>query len=169
MIRKSGTYQRGISQIEFGVVAALFAILVGTFLNSVRIQQEQAEKFSMELTIMYMRTGLLSELADRLIKNRGREADDLVGANPVRWLKSPPPGYLGEFKELNEREVKGGSWYFDQSTGEMVYKVNIDSHFRRLDGSSRNEVRWRVQGRDHGRKSGVENLALLPVTPYEWF
>lgn len=163
--------QRGISRLEFAVVAAIFAILVGTFLNAVRRQQEEAEKLAVELTVMSMRTGLLSEAADRLIKGRGQEVEDLVGGNPVRLLKGPPVGYLGEFKEVDEQRLAPGSWYFDQSSREMVYKLNLHANFRRLDRADKHEIRWRVQARQggEGKASTVGELVLAPTVVYEWF
>ncbi|MGE5470345.1 MAG: type II secretion system protein [Bacteroidota bacterium] len=163
--------QQGLSRLEFAVVAALFAILVGVFLNTVRVQQEQAEKLGVELTIMSMRTALLAEIADRLIHGRAAESKDLIGSNPVRFLKGPPMGYLGEFKEVDESRLAPGSWYFDQASGELVYRPNISSNFKRLDGMGGKEIRWRIQprGKSSGNAVTVDTLSLAPTVIFEWF
>jgi len=162
--------QRGLTSLELMVVVGLIVALAGTLLNALHRQQEEAEKLGMELTVMAMRTGLLSEMAERLIKGGDRSAGDLVGVNPARWLKAPPQGYLGEYKDVNESLIPPGSWYFDQNGGEMVYKLNRSSQFRRLEGGEKKEIRWRVQARSgSGKKVLVEEIVLVPTTGYEWF
>ena len=165
--------QHGVTRLEFAVVASIFAILIGVFLNTVRTQQEQAEKLAMELTIMGMRTALLGEIADRLIHGRASETRDLIGSNPVRYLKGPPAGYLGEFKEADESRLAAGVWYFDQASGELVYRLNIASGFKRLDAMGKQEIRWRIQPRDKSSSDAatttVDALSLSPTVLFEWF
>lgn len=72
-------YQRGMTRLEFALVSIIFALLIGSFLYAVRYQQAQAEKLSVELNVMSMRTGLLSEIAERLIRGRGEQTADLIG------------------------------------------------------------------------------------------
>ena len=162
--------QRGLTSLELMVVVGLIVALAGTLLNALHRQQEEAEKLGMELTVMAMRTGLLSEMAERLIKGKDSDGSDLVGVNPTRWLKSPPQGYMGEYKDIGENLLPPGSWFFDQSTGEIVYKLNRSSQFRRLEGGEKKEIRWRVQARSgSGKKVLVEEIVLVPTTGYEWF
>lgn len=163
-------YQRGMTRLEFALVSIIFALLIGSFLYAVRYQQAQAEKLSVELNVMSMRTGLLSEIAERLIRGRGEQTADLIGTNPLRFLKSPPLGYLGEFKEADESRIRPGTWYFDLGTGELVYRLNIADGFRRLDGAAKNEIRWRLEIREALKRSTVtvDALSLLSVGNYEW-
>lgn len=163
--------EKGITRLEVAVVAAVFAILIGTFLNTVRMQQEQAERMMVELTIMGMRTALLTEQAERLIEGRHNETKDLIGTNPVRFLKGPPVGYLGEFKEMDEGRLAGGNWYFDQVAGELVYRPKISSHFKRLDNSGKEEIRWKIQVRDIRSRTPVtvDALSLSVTVNFEWF
>jgi hypothetical protein len=165
------TRQGGWTKLEFALVAIIFAMVVGVFLHAVRQQQEQAERLSVELNIMSMRTGLLSEIAERLIKGRGDQVADLVGSNPIRFLKGPPPGYLGEFKAVDPSRVGPGSWYFDVAAGELVYLPNVAPGFRRLDGVAKKEIRWRVQSRVQNGPSvvTVDALSLMAVVNFEWF
>jgi type II secretory pathway pseudopilin PulG len=162
--------QAGFTRLEFALVALIFAMLIGSFFYAVRQQQEQAEKLSVELNIMSMRTGLLSEIAERLINGKGEQAADLLGANPVRFLKGPPAGYIGEFKALDEGRLQPGSWYFDLTTGELVYLPNLAGGFRRQDGSEKKEIRWRIQPRSQMTPSAltVDALSLTAVTQFEW-
>lgn len=164
--------QYGLTRLEFALVSVIFVLLIGAFLYAVRHQQAQAEKLSVELTVMAMRTGLLSEVTQRLINHQSEQTADLVGSNPVRFLKSPPVGYLGEFKEVDAGRVQASSWYFDSTAGELVYRLNRADGFRRLDGSDKDEIRWRVGVREGGQQRGpltVDALSLMPVGNYEWF
>lgn len=163
-------FQRGVTRLELAIVASLAAILFGTFLHAVRRQQEEAEKLLVELTIMSARTGLLSEVAGRVLAGRGRDVADLIGANPLRWLREPPPGYLGEFASADAGRLAPGSWYFDRAAGELVYRLNLASRFRRLDGSARPEIRWRLQLRQGSGigETTAGDVALVPAVSYEW-
>ena len=163
--------EKGITRLEVAVVAAIFAILIGTFLNTVRLQQEQAERLMVDLTIMGMRTALMTEQAERLIDGRHNETKDLLGANPIRFLKGPPVGYLGEFKEMDEGRLSGGNWYFDLAHGELVYRPKINSHFKRLDDAAKEEIRWKIQPRDSRSRIPVtvDALSLSLTVRFEWF
>jgi hypothetical protein len=163
---------RGASRLELAVVVVLIAILLGSFLHMVRYYQEQAEKMSVELTIVNIKTGLLQEIAGRLTQHEGRDARSLVGANPVQWLSGPPPGYLGEFKDVDQSLVQPGSWYFDIGSGELVYKLNLSNNFKlERAATMRPEIRWRVGSRAAfpGGEVPVEALALLETVEYRWF
>lgn len=164
-------YRRGFTKLEFALSGAIFAILVGVFLYSVRYQQEQAERLSVELSVMNMRTGLLSEIAERLIKGRGEQTTDLVGANPVRFLKAPPVGYVGEFREADDSRIAPGSWYFDLASGELVYRPNSAGSFRRTDGGAKKEIRWRIQPRSIASSSHltVDTLCLAATIQFDWY
>ena len=163
--------EKGITRLEVAVVAAIFAILIGTFLNTVRLQQEQAEKLVMELNIMSMRTALLAEITERLLQGRSTESKDLLGANPVRFLKGPPVGYLGEFKEIDESRLAAGVWYFDLAANELVYRLNLSSGFKRLDGMGAKEIRWKIAPRDKSSRNivTVDAISLSPTVNFEWF
>lgn len=166
-----GRRQRGVTKFEFAVVAALFAIFIGTFLNALHTRQEQAEKLLVELTVMNMRTALLGEIADRLIKGRGADTSGLLGANPVRFLKGPPAGYVGEFKTPDASQMQPGSWCFDASSGELIYYLSRTANFKRLDGVDLKEIRWRIAPRDKNGhvNSGVDALSLNSTVDFQWF
>lgn len=163
--------EQGWTRLEFASVVAIFAVMFGVFLNSVRFQQEQAERLVVDLTVMGIRTGLLSEAADRLIKGKGRDTADILKGNPLRWLNGFPTAYQGEFKEAPTQEIPRGSWYFEQKSGELVYKLNLSSNYERVDGGSEKEIRWRVQPRKgvSPDEATVDELTLTPTVVYKWF
>ena len=49
--------QRGLTRLEFAIVAILLAILLGTYLRAVRYYQEQAEAIRVRLTISHVQVG----------------------------------------------------------------------------------------------------------------
>lgn len=163
--------EHGLSRLEFAIVAGIFAVLIGVFLHAVRLQQEQAEKLAMEINLMSLRTALMTEVADRLIHDRAMDTKDLVGSNPVRFLENPPPGYLGEFKDVDPSRLPRASWYFDRGSGELVYLANVANGLKRMDGSGKAEIRWKIQPRDKQSRNNptVDALSLLPTAIFEWF
>lgn len=163
--------QSGLTKLEFALIATIFALLLGTFLYAVRQQQVQAERLSVELTVIHIRTGLLSEIADRLIQGRAAQTADLVGSNPVRFLKGSPAGYVGEFRDADPGLIRPGNWYFDLGSGELVYRLIHEDGFRRADGQAQKEIRWRIQPRGVASSSQltVDALFLAPTIQFEWY
>ena len=162
----------GISRLEFFVVVLLFALLAGAFLQVIRHYQEQAERMAVDITVVRIKTGLLHQIADRLVRQTGRDGSDLVGSNPVAFLAQPPQGYMGEYKDMPADLLPGGSWYFDQKTRELAYKLNHASGFQARSGPpGRQEIRWRVgvRGEMPAGHTPVESLVLLQTVDYDWF
>lgn len=164
--------QRGFTLLELVVVAFIFAMLLGVYFRSIRYYQEMAEQAMVSLTLSNIRTGMAHEWAERINKGRGRDkVDDLIGANPVRWLENPPASYFGEIKSAHTESIDGGVWFFDSAQKELVYVVNIGSHLEMANLGERKVLRWKVAVEDNlgNKQADFGDLVLLPVTKYHWF
>ncbi len=161
--------QAGSGWLEFAVAAVVLSVLAAVLLQSLLYYQALAEKTTVELTIMNMRTGMRYRIAELILAGRTREVGGLVGTNPVAWLARPPEGYLGEVDDVaGPDEVPRGSWYFDRRTRELVYRVNRDSGFQPLDGGAR-AVRLKVvPGYDADRDGALLGVALAVINRYHW-
>ena len=164
--------QRGLTRLEFAIVAILLAMLLGTYLRAVRYYQEQAEAISVRLTLSHIQVGFAQEWMERISKSTNRQGmTELAGANPVRWLEYPPPNYLGEMKTPKMERLDRGSWFFDLQRKELVYLPRLAGHLE-LSGSEDTKVlRWTIRLAQNPKAKDPEfgDLALVPVYPYQWF
>jgi general secretion pathway protein G len=168
--------QQGFSRFEVLVVVALLGILSAVLLERMRYLQEYAEMTAVEVTVANLRTGLRYRVGDLLIRDKLSEISTLADENPINWLETRPPNYLGEYDAEPDSDVKG-RWYFDRSHHELVYTANNRRFF--TPASYRDyTVRLRavrLQQGASGSKQAVNAAAtpqwvsLVQVTDGKWF
>jgi len=168
--------QHGFSRFELLVVVAVFGVLGGVMLDRMRYLQEYAEMTAVDVTIANLRTSLRYRIGDLLIRDRLSEITTLVDENPINWLESRPPNYLGEFDGEPEHDVKG-RWYFDRKHHELVYTANNRRYF--MPESYRDyTVRLRAVRLQQASPAGTQSpkpgsvpewVALVQVTDNKWF
>jgi type II secretory pathway pseudopilin PulG len=160
----------GFSMFEL-IIATTIVGLLGTALAERMLRyQEYAEKVAMEVTARQIQTGLRMQVADLMMRDRLREAERLLEANPFTWLEALPPNYIGEKKNPTPSDAVRGTWYFDSLRRELVYTPLHRRFFQPLTPGSQT-VRYRVSavpvksGQDGQR---IEGLSLLLLSPYKW-
>ena len=127
------------SLLQFSVVLAVIGVVAVFLLDALYYALEQAERTVMEATIRNMDSGVRMQAATRVMRGQEASLRELVGANPVQWLESPPVGYTGNC----QRELVRGAWCFDADTNEIVYRPRVDRHLEyHRPGSS--GLRWRA-------------------------
>ncbi len=167
--------QAGFTLLELIVVVCIIAVVAGILLNRLRLYQEAAERASMQQTAAAIKSALQMRVAAYLISGRDKDIEHLGGENPVNWLQERPQNYVGEFYADAYARVAPGSWYFDLTQRELIYVIDLGSHFRRgADG--RKWVRYRVKiDYDEWPQTGaaprkvLSAVSLVPVRPYVWF
>lgn len=168
--------QQGFSRFELLVVVAVFGVLGGVMLDRMRYLQEYAEMTAVDVTITHLRTGLRYRIGDLLIRDKLSEISTLADENPINWLETRPPNYLGEFDAEPDSDVKG-RWYFDRRHHELVYTAN-NRRFFTPESYRDYTVRLRVvrlqQGASGARlavnaASTPQWVTLVQVTDGKWF
>jgi prepilin-type N-terminal cleavage/methylation domain-containing protein len=160
----------GFSLFEL-VVGLTIVGLLGTVLSERMLRyQEYAEKTAMEITTRNIQTGLRLQVADLMMRDRLHEIDRLLKDNPISWLETPPPNYVGERTDREQNDAVRGNWYFDTVRREVVYAPFHRRFFEpQLLGS--NSIRYRITARPVTSGDGVrriEGLSLLLLSPYKW-
>lgn len=154
--------EHGITLFEMLVMSVVLGVLALFLLDRVQTYQEMAEKSAVDMTIMNMRTGLRYQMADYLVQNQDQKIVGLVGQNPVKWLVTPPPNYLGEIQGQPEKEMARGKWHFDTKMRELCYSVDKGRNFVSAHGDKQILcVRIALLSKS------VVGLTL--VEPYRWF
>jgi type II secretory pathway pseudopilin PulG len=119
--RGPSSREQGFSLFEFFVAAGVISLIAALLLDRLLGYQEYAERTALELTVINMRGGLRLRTAELMTQDRLNEVGKLINENPVRWLETPPPNYLGEFANPVPESLPPGNWYFDRTTRELVY------------------------------------------------
>jgi len=140
---RAGIAGAGFTLFELLVVIALISILAGVFLIRVRYTVEMAEKAAMEQTVAAIRSALRLQVATLITKDRVDEIPQLAKQNPMDWMAEKPKGYAGEYFDPKIGEIPKGSWYYDLKDGNLVYLVDMGSHFASPAGGLK-WIRYRV-------------------------
>lgn len=171
-----GGLQRGVSLFELVVVVILVVILILVAIARLMPVLERVERVAMELDVAAMRRALGYELSRLVIEHRFDEVARLDGSNPMRLLATVPNTYAGELSAAELGEIAPGSWYFEVSTGELVYRPrHIESFRSELGGPTRIRFRISVEFEDRdgdgSYRYGVDelrNVGLASRDAYEW-
>lgn len=169
--------QQGFTLLEFVVVILLISTLGAVLLDRVQIYQEAAEKTAMEQTAGIVRSALHLQIAGRLLKGSVESVRGLQTDNPMDWLAELPPNYVGVRFAPKAEEVPRGSWYFDLSDQQLVYRPRRAEHLA-PNAAGQREVRYRVEvvyekvAKEQAIKAEnkeVQGVILALVEPYRWF
>jgi general secretion pathway protein G len=157
----------GFSLLEFVISLTLVAVLVAVFLDRGLYYRERAEKAAMEQVAQDLRSSVNLRVAELALENRFRELAALAAENPMELLARKPQNYLGVLAGAAVQEVVTGSWYFDKSSKEVVYFIDLGENFT-PDEKGRKRVAWHivlVPG-----EQGLPQWARFElVQPYRWF
>jgi hypothetical protein len=156
---------RSRSLFQFSVVLTVIGVVAAVFFNALYDIQEQAERTVMEATVRNMNSGLRMDVATRAMHGQEVPVAAFVGANPVKWLENPPPGYIG----MCQQELAAGEWCFDAATLEIVYLPRADRHLEHLEPARRG-LRWRVgmPGGSTGSAGSTGAIRLFSTTSFVW-
>lgn len=165
--------QRGLTRLEAAILLLIIVFLLGSYMRSVRFNQEQSEAVGVRLTIAHIEVGMAQEWVKRLTQGKNRDGVmELVGTNPIRWLEGPPSGYLGELRTPKLERLDRGVWFFDINRKELVY-VPRQSHYLEVGPMpvSIKALRWSIKLAQNPESAAPEfgQLTLKPVQPYQWF
>ena len=162
--------QQGFSLLELSMVAVVLAVVFGVFLERLTFYQEAAEQARFESELQIFKTGLQFRMAELIAKNREKEARQLEGENPVRWLERPPASFAGEYPD----RPQPGNWYYDSLARELVYVVNQSRFLKTKDTRQPQQLRFRVQisyqpiDAPGGRVSGIAAITLASSHLFQW-
>lgn len=183
---------RGFSLFEMVVVICSIVILYMVAEQRLNELPGAAERANFHAVLEQIKTGVNFEMVTRLAAGRGGEIQGLEGSNPIDFLIEAPSNYRGELERVTDDVELRNSWYFETSTGELVYVVggaSIDDVKVIIGGIPVNlgQIRLKltnlydpVEGEDDatsgsGRQDqntrGTGNwqaLILLPVREFTW-
>ncbi len=179
----------GFSLFEMVVVICSIVILYMVAEERLNQLPAAAERANFFAVLEQIKTGVNFEMITRLARGGESEIRELEGRNPMQFLIEPPSNYSGETATVTDAVEKRNAWYFETSTGELVYVVgglSIDNVRVTIAGTAVNlgQIRFRLQNvYDDEEPSGRlirprqgedaadrdwQALVLAPVREFTW-
>ena len=120
---------RGFTLIEFAVVVICIGILSGLLLERVRPLIGLAERTAFEQVRSQLSAALLLEAAERVARGESASLAAFEASNPMLLLLRPPANYAGSVYAPRPDSIPARNWYFDESTGLLVYRPGAADAF----------------------------------------
>lgn len=169
-------FVRGFTLLELTVVVIIVSFLAVIAIGRLMAIQVDAERVSMETVVGTLRSALGMAVAESIVHHELPHLQALERSNPMERLAQTPKNYLGVLDNPDPASLEDEHWYFDRSTGELVYLVRNRAYFS---GGAANPPRAEFviqlvyrdrngNGRYDNGIDSIEGLRLAPVKPYRW-
>jgi hypothetical protein len=158
------------------VVVIAIGILAGALLDRVLPLIGRAQRAAFVQVRVDLQTALLLQAAERITRGEAATLPSLAAANPMTLLLTPPANYVGSFASPPEDGVPAASWYFDEHSHRLVYRVGRYTRFDPQGGPpGRIELatEFVFEDRDGSgsfepSRDEFEGLRLIPVHAFAW-
>lgn len=168
--------QRGLSLVELMVVVIAIGILAGALLERVLPLIGRAQRTAFVQVRVDLQTALLLKAAERITRGEAATLPSLAGANPMTLLLTPPANYVGSFAWPADEDVPRASWYFDEHSHRLVYRVGRYTRFDAQGGPpGRIELTTEFVFEDRNGNGSFEpagdefeGLRLTPAHAFAW-
>lgn len=166
----------GFSLLELVVVVIAVAILMGVALDRLLPLVGRAQRAAFLEVQRELQSALLLEAAERITRGEAATLPELAAANPMTLLLTPPANYVGVLAAPRPEDVPPASWYFDETSETLAYRVGRHTRFAAKEGPDRLielRVAFAFDDRDaDGSFDAVHDdfggLRLQTVHAYEW-
>lgn len=168
--------QAGFSLLELTIVVILVVMLFLFVADRLLPLRGDAESAQVASVIGSLRSALGLEVASRIVEHGPQSVTDLQGSNPMALLQDWPENYLGERSAANNGEIPRGAWYFDETSGELHYRVRFPQYLAG-EPDSPVELRWRVRlqfddrdgdGRFDAETETLRGVRLARLDEHRW-
>ncbi len=115
--------QPGFSLLELVTVIAIISILVAVALDRLLPYMDEAERVAVIRLEGQLRSTLMMEAAERIVRGQSATLTQLNDRNPVNFLLEPPKNYLGELAAPPAESAPVRHWYFDTGSRRLTYRL----------------------------------------------
>ena len=169
-------HARGFSLLELVVVVIAVAILIGVAIDRLLPLVGRAQRAAFLDVQRQLQSSLLLAAAERITRGDAGTIPELARANPMALLLAPPANYAGALDARAQTRVPPATWYFDEPTGRLMYRVGRYTRFAAQDGP-KDRIELRVAFAFEDRDSNgsfdaagdrFDGLRLEAVHAYDW-
>lgn len=178
----------GFTLFEMVVAICTIAILYMIAEQRINDLPAAAERASFQGVLEQIKTGVTLAMVSNMAKGSSGATQGLAGTNPMHYLLEGPSNYLGELDVVDDMVRRRNAWYFEKSTGDLVYVVggnSIDDVVVTIAGVSVNlgQIRFRIENLYDNGQGGVvhgsrypdaaalgrwQGVQLVPVHEFSW-
>ena len=123
LVGAAGRSSAGFSLLELVVVIAIISTLVAVAINRLLPYIDEAERVAVLSVEGQLRSTLMMEAAQRIVRGQSASLSELEGANPVKFLLEPPKNYVGERLQREIEQSPTRRWYYEQDRRRLVYRL----------------------------------------------
>ncbi|QEP44841.1 hypothetical protein D5085_17915 [Ectothiorhodospiraceae bacterium BW-2] len=145
--------RREVRLYQWLLVLAGVMTLIWVALDTIWQLRISAERTHVQWMVGVLKSTLGTEMSRRVVRGGVAELAAMNRANPIEWLGTRPPNYGGEIESVNESELALRSWYFERSTGQLIYRIGETEAFWFPLGE-RTTIRFMVVARYHPHHMG---------------
>jgi len=164
--------QRGFSLFELIAYILIVSITFSFAFNRFADFPGEAERANFTSIMMQLKSGVTLQMMSGIASGKWQELAALEGSNPMDLMLETPANYVGELGPIDVTQLPRRIWYFDATTGELVYLANnAENLYAVADGQTQptDHVRLRITMKynDEARRDW-SGLTLDPVIPFVW-
>lgn len=166
---------RGFTYLELVIVIALISTLAYFAMDRLLRLQVTAEKAGVEQMVGTIQSALALQIAKHIARDRIEDLQSLAGSNPMRLLAQPPESFRIVAGEDGAAAVRPGTWYFDNGSGVLGYRVLNREYFHSA-GRLSDHIKFKLLAvyddnnsndrRDPGE--ALQGLRLARLHAYRW-
>lgn len=185
--------EKGFSLFEMVVFIITTAIIYSVAVNRFSEYPAAAERASFQSVLIQLQTGINLEMMLGFQTALGANYQEFQGINPMDLMLRPPGNYLGVYNPLTATDLPRRSWYFDESSEELVYLVSSTEGVylvRNFVDVPTSELRFKVElmyrdpdtmktvtmtelsantdNPDATSRARMSGVLLTPVVPFKW-
>ena len=113
----------GFSLLELVVVIALIGTLIAVAAYRLLPYIDEAERVAVLRVEGQLRSTLMLEAAERIVRGQSTTISALEGSNPIKFLLEPPKNYVGERLRREIEQLPARRWYFELDGQRLVYRL----------------------------------------------
>lgn len=117
----------GFTLFEMVVVICSIAILYMVAEERINELPAAAERANFLAVLEQVKTGVTLEMLGLLADDQSGAVQEMAGGNPMSWLLEAPVNYLGEQDLVTDALRRRNAWYFETTSGQLVYLVGGNS------------------------------------------